>query len=440
MNSFRARLLLVGSLVLAVFLLVCALGIDQAFMQSALQSQRDRMQGLVYALIGAAEPGAGDTLTIDSQALPDPRFKHVQSGLEAVIFDQRGDAIWRSPNLAGALPPIQAPPVGRALLRDQNGSFIYSFGIRWFGEANKPRRFTVALIEDRRAFRAQINAFRNTLWIYLGAAGGALIIVQFFLLRWGVSPLRRLASEIGEIEGGERAEIASLYPSELQPVTENLNAMIRSERQQLQRYRNALGDLAHSLKTPLAVLRGLAEDGNLPAPWREQLNEPIERMQNITEHQLRRASAAGRRILSEPTALEPLAAKIIAAMIKVYRDKNLRFVNQIPSKLRVRADAGDLYEVFGNLLDNAAKWARGAVRVGALATSDEIVIEVEDDGPGFPPAPETLLERGVRADNRLPGQGIGLATVADIVRLNDGRIKLDAGAMRGARVTVWLPR
>ncbi|MDE2149163.1 MAG: HAMP domain-containing protein [Gammaproteobacteria bacterium] len=440
MNSFRVRLLLVGSLVLAVFLLISAAGIDQAFVQSALQSQRDRMQGLVYALIGAAEPGPADNLTINPDALPDPRFKHVQSGLEAVIFDQRGDAIWRSPNLAGALPPIQAPPVGSALLREQGGSFIYSFGIRWLGESNHPRRFTLALIENRSAYNAQIQAFRRTLWTDLVASGAALILVQFFLLRWGVAPLRRLAGEIREIEAGERANITSHYPSELQPVTENLNAMIRSERQQLQRYRNALGDLAHSLKTPLAVLRGVAEDPALPVPWRQQLNDPLDRMQDIAEHQLRRAATAGRRILAEPMALAPLANKVIAALAKVHRDKNLRFANEVPPKLRARADAGDLYEMLGNLLDNAAKWARGEVRICAQAGAGGITIEIEDDGPGFPPQPEVLLERGVRADSRVPGQGIGLATVADIVRLNDGRIELGASTLGGARVRVLLPR
>lgn len=439
MKSFRARLLLVGSCVLAGFLMLCAVGIDQAFVQSALQSQRDRMQGLVYALIGVAEPAAGG-LSIDPDALPDARLRRIQSGLQAVIFNEHGDAIWRSPNLSGTLPPIQAPPVGTGLLREQNGRFVYSFGIRWLGESDQPRRFTVALLEDRRAYNAQIAAFRRTLWIYLGAAGVALVLVQFFLLRWGLSPLRRLAAEIRQIESGAQTEITGNYPSELEPVTENLNAMIRSERSQLQRYRNALGDLAHSLKTPLAVLRGIAEEAELNPAQRQHLLEPIERMQDIADHQLRRASAAGRRILAEPVALRPLADKVIAALTKVYQDKSLAFDNSIDPRLRVRADQGDLYEIFGNLLDNAAKWARNRVRVRAAIANAALQIEVEDDGPGFPENRAALLQRGVRADDRVPGQGIGLATVADVVQLNDGSIELIDGAGGGAVVRVTLPR
>lgn len=440
MRSLSTRLLVAASCVLAVFMLLSGAGLEQAFVQSALQSQRDRMQGLVYALLGAAEPGAHSALDITAESLPDPRLSRVQSGLSSVIFDDHGVAVWRSPSLTGALPKIVAPPVGQSLLREQDGNFIFSFGIRWLGESNKPRRYTIALIEDQTNYRAQLNAFRRSLWIALGTSAVMLMLVQFFLLRWGLSPLRRLAAEIRDIETGRRGQIENNYPLELMPLADNLNAMIRSERNQLMRYRNALGDLAHSLKTPLAVLRGVAESRDTPPPLRRQLVDPLARMEDIADYQLRRAAAAGRRVLSEPLLLRPLADKTLAALAKVYADKHLDLRNEIDPRIRARADAGDFYEILGNLLDNACKWAHAVVRVRSESGA-ELWLDVEDDGPGFPPDADPLLERGVRADSRVAGQGIGLATVADVVRLNDGRIELGrAETLGGARVRIYWPR
>jgi two-component system sensor histidine kinase PhoQ len=206
------------------------------------------------------------------------------------------------------------------------------------------------------------------------------------------------------------------------------------------RYRDALGDLAHSLNTPLAVLRNFAEDTSLPPDMQQALDEPVSRMQDITDYQLRRASAAGRRTLSEPVLIQPLVEKIMAALAKVYRDKSLHFDNIIDVRLRVRADEGDLSEVFGNLLDNACKWAVQSVRVSARMEEGAFIAEIDDDGPGFPDPPHQLMERGVRADTRVPGQGIGLSTVAEIVRLNDGHIALLQSGLGGARVRLSWPR
>lgn len=439
MRSLRTRLLVTATCVLIIFMLLTGAGLEQAFVQSTLQAQRDRMQGLVYALLGAAEPAANGKLKITEATLPDPRLARIQSGLSAIIFNHTGRVVWHSPSLGSPLPKIIAPKVGTSQLGTFKKNFLFTFGVNWVGAHDKAQRYTIAVIENRDDYNAELNAFRRTLWIALGSAAGLLVLIQFFLLRWGLSPLRQLTREVHEIDIGKRSRIDRRYPKELMPLADNLNAMIHSERIQLAHYRNSLGDLAHSLKTPLAILGGIIENHHTPEPVRKQLELPFSRIQEIADYQLRRASAASRRVLSEPVALWPLADKTLTALGKVYADKHLEFINDIDPQLRLRADQGNLYEILGNLLDNACKWARHKVSLSARR-SDEICIAIEDDGEGFSGAQDELLQRGVRADSSTPGQGIGLATVADIIELNEGRIELgQSESLGGACVRVYWP-
>jgi two-component system sensor histidine kinase PhoQ len=449
MKSLRTRLLVVASLVLAVFMLLCGAGLEKAFRSSAEQVQHDKMQGLIYALLAAAESDENGELSVPTGALPDSRLARVDSGLDALIFDEHGNVVWASPGFTGAVPTLQAPEIGNTIFRDLGNEFALTYGVRWvsdsstlnlFGGTPKPRRFTVAIIEDKTAYRAQLAVFRQTLWVGLGSSSIALMLVQILVLSWGLAPLRRLAAEVHRIEAGLQPRILSSYPTELTPLTEGLNVMIQSERSQQMRHRNALGDLAHSLKTPLAVLRGVVE--NIPPTYqklRSQFEEPLQRLQDITEYQLKRASAAGRRTLSEPIAPRPIAERTIAALTKVHAQKRIEFINDVPERLRLRVDDGDLYELFGNLLDNASKYCRKRVRIVASIEDRRVRIDVDDDGTGFPPDAEELLKRGVRADSLTPGQGIGLAQVADIVALNDGVIELMHSELGGARVRMSWP-
>ncbi len=448
MRSLRTRMLVVASCVLVAFMLLCGAGLEQAFRSSALQVQRDRMQGVVYSLLGAAESDQDGALVIPEASVPEPRLARMDSGLEGLIFDDKGSVVWRSPNFSGPVPKLLAPGVGATIFDEQPDRFTLTYGVRWagenptlnlFGSAPKPRNYTVAILEDKAGYQAQIKAFRQTLFAGLGGGSAALLLVQILVLGWGLSPLQRLAREVGRIESGDQTQIESRYPTELMPVTASLNAMIQNERNQQTRYRNALGDLAHSLKTPLAVLRGLVEMPTLPQTTRRQFEEPLNRLQEITDYQLKRASAAGRRTLSEPISPAPIVVKTIAALGKVYADKRIRFVTEIPERLRVRADAGDLYELLGNLLDNASKWCKSEVRIAITARERRIRFEIDDDGPGFPDNAGELLKRGMRADSLTPGQGIGLATVADIVALNEGRIELLRSPKGGGRVMVDWP-
>ena len=439
MTSLRARQLLAASLVLTAFIALCGAGLEQAFNSSALQAVEDKLQGLAYALLGAAEANDNGDLTVPESRLPDPRLANPQSGLQAAIVDDHGKLIWGSPSLADDWPKVLTPQeVGNWKFEEQGKRFSLTFGLRWLDRTDAQRRYDLLIIENNESFKAQLKIYRHTLWGWLGGAALTLLAVQLLVLRWSLRPLRKLTQELHSIETEQQSSIEATYPSELTPLTDALNSMIQAERNQQTRYRNALGDLAHSLKTPLAVLRGVADEETLDSSTRDKLNDPIARIQDITDYQLRKAATAGRRTLSGPIALRPLVEKIAAALQKVYADKAIRISIDVPATLRIRADEGDLYELLGNLLDNAGKWCSHQIRLSASISGRNVELLVDDDGPGFPDNAEKLLERGVRADSQVPGQGIGLAAVNDLIGVYDGSIELQRSPWSGGRVRIQL--
>jgi two-component system sensor histidine kinase PhoQ len=350
--------------------------------------------------------------------------------------------------MTGPVPSLEIPSVGSTSFTELDDRFALAYGIRWAADVSsvhlltgppRPHRYTVEAFEDKAPYLAQLGVFRRTLWFGLGGAAATLLALQFLVLNWGLAPLRRLAVELRRVETGEQTQIETPYPEELTPLTAGLNAMIRNERSQQSRYRNALNDLAHSLKTPLAVLRTAVDDAATDMALRERLREPVERMGEITQHQLRKAATAGHRAFADPVRLRPLVEKIAGALGKVYSDKHIDFSIEIGELLRARADEGDLYELLGNLMDNAGKWCSGKMRVCARHAEGLLQLSVEDDGPGFPADPDKLLERGVRADTHVPGQGLGLGAVAELVQAYEGELRLGKSGFGGALVEVRLP-
>lgn len=441
MTSLRTRLLVAASLVLTGFVILAGFVLERAFTTSLLQAEQDKLEGLVYGLLGAATPSFEGELMITPDAIPDPRLRQPLSGLEAALLDERGALVWRSAAFF-VLPELPPPDVGdwRFERLAVPNAFALAFGLRWIDVADDARRYTVVVLEDAAAFDAQLALFRRTLWGWLGGTSLALTAALLLVLRWGLKPLNRLGAQLHRVENGDQQQLEGRFPAELEPLAEAINALIRTGFAQLERQRNALGDLAHSLKTPLAVLRGMTEQSEMDAEPRGLLREQVKRMHHIVDHQLQRAATAGARTLAKPMPVRPLVEKITSALGKVYNAKQLAFDNQVPAALRARVEQNDLYEMLGNLLDNASKYGRRTVRISGVASGLQCVIAVEDDGEGFPENPEKLLERGVRADSQTLGQGIGLSLVKEMVDAYDGKLQLERSALLGgARVVATLP-
>ena len=306
MNSLRTRLLLAASVILAAFVVLTALALERAYRERAEQAEQDKLQGLIYAILGATNSGDAALLKVNENELRDARLIQPDSGLYALIVDEVGAVIWQSPSLLDSLSVAPAHDAGVwrfRTIQSDNGNQLYtlSLGVNWtFGR--KTRRYSFIAAEDSVDLLAQLTRFRQTLWLWLALPAGLLLILQSMVLFWGLSPVRRLVAELRGIEAGNRAEISGDYPDELQPLKAGLNTMLRYERQQQTRYRHALDDLAHSLKTPLAVLTSEAERGDLPGGLQTRLREQLGRMNQIVDYQLKRAATAGSRHLSTPGA------------------------------------------------------------------------------------------------------------------------------------------
>jgi two-component system sensor histidine kinase PhoQ len=267
-----------------------------------------------------------------------------------------------------------------------------------------------------------------------------LLVAQWLILRWGLAPLRRVADELTRLERGQQEQIAGNYPTEVKRLTDNLNTLLTHERAQQKRYRDALADLAHSLKTPLALVRGALTQSKPEAELARTLAEQVQRMDHIVGYHLQRAAASGRSGLAAPQPVRPAVERVLKALSKVHAEKQIETEVNIDADLRFRGDEGDLMELLGNVLDNACKWCRSQVRASGEIRDGRLALTVEDDGPGIPEADaERVLQRGIRADQSVPGHGIGLAVARDIVEVYDGRVLIGRSTLGGAAVTLVLP-
>ena len=444
--SIRARLAWGAALVLLAFLAGAGWAVQVAHADSVRTERFARLQTTIYLLMARAELDSDNSLVMPA-ALAEPRLSLPDSGLYANIANLDQGQEWQSSSTLGLDPPFQrSGATGQwrydVLEADQAGQgkgfLAATYGVKW-SDRDRQASLVFSVLEDKAAFDREMTTFGRTLWSWLAGTGLLLLLTQAALLHWGLAPLRRMTHELRRIEQGEQARVAGPYPREIAGLTDNLNTLIDQERSRQTRYKNALDDLAHSLKTPLAVMRttldGAAALPTLPA---QQLSEQVTRMNDIVGHQLGRAAASGAARFAPQLALAPILNRIEDSLAKVYRDKALVFTAECAPGLSWRIDEGDAFEILGNLMDNAAKWARQAVAVKIWRDPDHLYLRVTDDGPGFDDS-QVGLERRVRLDESVPGHGIGLAVVRDLVASHQGELSLSRADAGGAQIDIVLP-
>jgi signal transduction histidine kinase len=288
-----------------------------------------------------------------------------------------------------------------------------------------------------------IRAFRNYVIWWLGGLAILLALGIAALMRWGFRPLRRVREDLNKVREGDIARLTGDYPSEIEPLVQDLNALIASNREIVERARTHVGNLAHALKTPLAVLQN--ETAAAPGPLAAKVAEQTAIMREQVEHHLNRARmAAQANVIGVVAPIAPVVAALVRVMRKVHQERQLEIDVAVPPDLRFRGEKHDLEEMTGNLLDNACKWAASRVRITA-SRSDAgrralVCIDFEDDGPGLAAADRAAaLARGARLDETKPGSGLGLAIVVELARIYGGSLELEASELGGLSARLTLP-
>ena len=451
MSSLSARLLVSVSVLLLFFFGVTIVVLDTAFRKAGEQAQDDILDGHLMAMLAAAEPTDEGVLGMPPD-MPEPRFGNIGSGLYAEIRDDEDNVVWRSRSALGLEIPIGVvPDDGNALFRDEalaDGTPLRSLAlaVQWEFPDGELRPYVFKVVESLDSFNAQLARFRQQLFGWFALVALIMLLSISVLMRRLLQPLRRIETEIGEIEEGKRVSLSDQFPTELVGVARNMNLLIDSERARSDRYRFTLDNLAHSLKTPLAAMRALLTDRNDEA-FAGRYNEQIDRMDEIVRYQLRKpATSPAENLVLAPVHVDKEVRRLVEGLHKVYRDKDPQIEVEIEDDIRFRGDTGDFLELAGNLLDNACKWCKSRVRirVGTATNHDAMasgmVLTVADDGPGIPvDAADALLQRGTRLDESTPGHGIGLAIVKDIAHSYRGTLTIHKADLGGAEITVMIP-
>lgn len=443
-SSLRLRLML-GSAVLAVlFMLALLPALRSAFLIALEQSVEKRLAADAGALISAARTDEGRLRM--PEKLPDEEFNIPDAELLGFIYDRDGNLLWQSRSArdisVSYLPRYDGR--GDQLLRvhDRQGVEFYIYDVEIKLLRGESAAFSIVTMQPASDTRALYHDFMTQLYLWLAGALLVLLGLLWFGLTWGFRSLRGLREELDEVEAGTRERLSDDHPRELLRLTGSLNRLLDSERQQRERYRHSLDDLAHSLKTPLSVLQGAAEVIAAKPENREQsqiLQGQIERMSQQIGYQLQRASLRKSGLVRHRVPLARVVDNLCEALDKVYRDKQVAVSRQFDPWLEIPMERAALLELLGNLLENAYRLCLGQVRLSARIEDGACHLCVEDDGPGVPvDQRERILRRGERLDAQHPGQGIGTAVVKDIIESYEGELFLEESELGGAAFRVRL--
>jgi len=423
-----------------------SVGLNSAFKQSILSNAEDALRNQVLLLIANIDVEGGKVVV--PPFLPEARLTQADSSLFAQILTDQDGVVWQSRSLLGRqLPGVNSATGEFSFNEDvewpsQPDIYTTTLGVEWETDAGD-FPFTVQVAEYAESYQKRLARYQQRVGLWLLILGTTLIVLLLVVLGWALKPLNRVATQVGEIEGGVRHRFDEDYPMEVNSLTKSLNQLLNFEEQRIERQKEVLGNLAHSLKTPIAVMSGLSFGTNTEKEARTQLAT----MQTIIDYQLQGASAVGRRRFVKPITVSDVTAQIVNSLSKLYDEKELKITSRIPDDIQFYGDKGDWMELAGNLLDNAFKWAKSSVsiEVSKLRIEDDqshrsgIRLVVTDDGPGInDELKQAILQRGVRLDSQTPGHGLGLHIVKGIVEAYNGQVSIENGDKAGTRFTAEL--
>jgi signal transduction histidine kinase len=440
LKSIQARLNLGLGLFLVVTLLVIGLAGSYGMRLLVEQWLVTRLEHDAETLLISLSVGEQGLAALNP-VFQDPIYHRPYSGhyylVESAAQHFRSRSLWDAPFPVPRLLPgqietlhITGPQQQRLLVRIA--------GYEKYGTA-----FSIAVAEDLSPLRASVRRYQGFFLLFSALVLASLLLLQRHMLRLALRPLQTVGAQLQDLDRGQRRELSEAVPEEVRPLVHQVNQLLQHLQQRVERSRNGLGNLAHALKTPLAVIRQLTERSPLDQypQLQQQLCDQVDALHRRVEAELRRARRAGGAYRGEAVNLGTELPALVEVLRMAYRERSVQIEVDIPATLHYFGDLEDLLEVVGNLLDNACKWARSQVRL-QVRHEQGLEIRVEDDGPGRTVAErEQLHKRGVRIDEQaVPGHGLGLSIVQEIVETLGGELRFGQSAVLGGfQVDVCLP-
>jgi signal transduction histidine kinase len=435
-TSLVVRLVLAAVVWLLLLLAAGGIVLALAFRGAVEEEFSYRLDAVLKTIIASVEIAPNGGLVM-SRPLGDPRFDRLYSGWywQATPPDGRplrSRSLWDG---TLAVEPGDASMRGRYLEGpNKEQLLVVERDVQFPGQQGLTH---VLVAGDLREVSGGVQRFDRLLVLALGLLGLGMIVAIVIQVRYGLSPLHRMLADLRSVREGGAPRLSGRYPSEVTPLADGMNDVLDKDSELIERARTHVGNLAHALKTPLAVvsaeLQGKAD--------KSVLTEQVQVMRRLIEHHLGRARAsAGTGRLGVKTPVRPVAEAVRSVLARIYQERGLAVDIDMPADVTFRGSREDLEEIFGNLLENACKWAAHRVRVSARLVQDNLVIRVEDDGPGISAERQAeFLGRGKRLDEKAPGWGLGLAIVSDLVELNGGELTFARSELGGLCVGVALP-
>ncbi|WP_043363625.1 sensor histidine kinase [Belnapia sp. F-4-1] len=439
-RSLTLRLAALSALWVALGLVVggwLILGISS---DQVLRAFDARVLGLLDRVAGAAARGSDGRPRLE-RPVSDPDLEQPFAGAYWQITVPGGGRAASRSLWDAHLPEFDGGPEAGPRLRDVAGprGEALRLGERAVVPPDGGPPLLVQAAMARGRVDGEVRRLRWLIGLGFGLLGLGLVAGTVLQVVLGLRPLRQARQAVAELRAGEREDLAALAaPSEIAPLLEEIDALLRQNRATVERARAHLGNLAHALKTPLAVQRAALDAA---PPDLAVLRGEALAMERLVQHHLRRARAAALSGAAGPGAL-PLAIgeDIARALRRLPGNHDVAIAVEGDARARVGVDPQDLAELLGNLMENACQWARRAVALHVAREGGQVAVTVEDDGPGLPEEErERVLARGVRLDEAAPGSGLGLAIVRDLVELHGGGLALEAAPSGGLRARLTLP-
>lgn len=449
--SLRARLGLVSAIAIVATLIVANSVLTRLFEQQATTQFQSLLRSHLDQLTAAVGVSGDRSQITLREPSGDPRWIMPYSGLywqvsgsDAIVSGgiRRSRSLWdykleldrdSLPEGAVHIHEISGPNQQTLLVAERSVAI---------DELSSNARVRVLVAADTTDLRLAVAEFDQSVSQYLAILGFVLLALLLVQLTVGLAPLRMLNRSLSRLRRGETENLEGVFPAEIRPLAENFNAVLSEQRRNVERSRTLAGNLAHAVKTPLAVIVNAAESDSTTLQSLRQTvkSNGLLAQDQINWHLKRARMAAGFSAHSGPIRVRPIIDGIVSVMQRSHADKQIFIEVVVPEELVFWGEREDLLEIAGNVIENACKWARRRVKISLVTDAPTLALIVEDDGPGVAPAQRAdILRRGVRVDEAVPGSGLGLAIVYELVSLYKGELELGSSTLGGLSVCIQLP-